>query len=107
MPVPVDVTGVLEAHTEGLLGRDGEPRPLSRGLSIFSHLGCRGFPGGLGSPAQSPALSGPLPHSASLPWWGIWVQLSEHRGIHVPIRAEVQGWRPVLGRAAGVAQSVA
>ena len=48
-----------------------------------------------------------LSSQASLPWWRIWVQLSEHHGIHVPIRAEVQGWRPVLSRAAGVACPVA
>lgn len=48
-----------------------------------------------------------LPHKASLPWRRIWVQVLGLYGIHFPVRAEVQGLGPVLGRAAGIAHPVA
>ena len=63
--------------------------------------------GGASCPEPRPLRPSCRPCVASFPGWRVWVQLSEHHGIHVPIRAKVQRRRPVLGRAAGVAHPVA
>lgn len=62
--------------------------------------------GGRPFDSESPLLPPPH-HEASLPWWGIWVQLPEHCDIHIAIRADIQGRAPVLSRATGVGHPAA